>query len=142
MFDTNLKFIRCFGKRGSGKGEFSNLHDLTFDPVGDVYVTDYHNHRVQVFSQNGTFLRTFGRRGSGPGELSKPWGIHVDHDYVYVVELGNNRVSVFYTSGAFITSFGRRGNKEGELRDPAGITIDQNGFLCVCDYQNNRIQLF
>ena len=142
VFDINLKFIRCFGKRGSGEGEFSNLHDLTFDPVGDVYVTDYHNHRVQVFSQNGTFLRTFGRRGSGPGELSKPWGIHVDHDYVYVVESGNNRVSVFYTSGAFITSFGRRGNKEGELRDPAGITIDQNGFLYVCDYQNNRIQLF
>ena len=75
MFDTNLKLNSCFGKEGSGYPA-----DLTFDPAGDVYVTDRYNHRIQVFSQNGTFLRTFGRHGSGPGELSEPWGICVDHD--------------------------------------------------------------
>ena len=142
VFDTNLKFISCFGKEGSGEGEFRYPHDLTFDPAGDVYVTDSNNHRVQVFSQNGTFLRTFGRHGSGPGELSEPRGIHVDHDYVYVVEWGNHRVSIFYTSGEFITSFGRRGSGEGELGNPCGITIDQDGFLYVCDWGNDRIQVF
>ena len=142
VFDTNLKFISCFGKEGRGEGEFRYLHDLTFDPVGDVYVTDYYNHRVQVFSQNGTFVRTFGRRGSGLGELATPCGIHVDHDYVYVVEYGNCRVSVFYTSGEFITSFGRRGSGEGELSNPTGTTIDQDGFLYICDSENNRIQVF
>ena len=136
VFDTNLKFICCFGE-----GEFRWPYDVTFDPAGDVYVTDSEN-RVQVFSQNGAFLRTFGRRGSGPGELSKLRGIHVDHDYVYVVENANNCVSVFYTSGKFITSFGRRGYGEGELSDPRGITIDQDGFLYVCDWGNNRIQVF
>ena len=137
VFDTNLNFISCFDKRGSG--EFC---DLTFDPAGDVYVTDYYNHRVQVFSQNGTFLRTFGSPGSGPGELSLPWGICVEHDYVYVVESGNHRVSAFYTSGEFIPSFGRRSSGEGQLRGPYGITIDQDGFFYVCDSQNYRIQVF
>ena len=70
---------------------------MTFDPAGDVYVTDRYNHRVQVFSQNGTFLRTFGRCGSGPSELATPCGIHVDHDNAYVVEWGYHRVSVFST---------------------------------------------
>ena len=139
VFDTNLKFISCFGKEGSGEGEFRYPYDLTFDPAGDVYVTD--NHRVQVFSQNGTFLRTFGSFGSGPGELSEPHGICVDHDYVYVVEWLNSRVSVFYTSGAFITSFGRRGSGEEELSNPCGIAIDEDGFLYVCDSRNNRIQV-
>ena len=142
VFDTNLKFISCFGKEGRGKGEFRCPNDLTFEPAGDVYVTDYYNHRVQVFSQNGTFLRTFGRGGSGPHELTTPCSIHVDHDYVYVVEYGNHRVSVFYTSGEFITSFGRRGSGEGELSNPCGITIDQDGFLYVCDSENDRIQVF
>ena len=67
VFDTNLKFISCFGKEGSGEGEFRGPFDLTFDPAGDVYVADSDNHHVQVFSQTGTFLRTFGRCGSGPG---------------------------------------------------------------------------
>ena len=140
VFDTNLKFISCFGKLGSGGGEFRWPYDLTFDHAGDVYVTESDSGRVQVFSQTGTFLRTFGRRGSG--ELSNPCSIHVDHDYVYVVENGNCRVSVFYTSGAFITSFGRRGYGEGELRDPTGTTIDQNGFIYVCDSENDHIQVF
>ena len=126
----------------SGEGEFRQPIDLTFDPAGDVYVTDHNNDRVQVFSQNGTFLRTFGRPGSRLGELAEPWGIHVDHDYVYVVENGNCRVSIFYTSGKFITSFGGRSSGEGELSHPYGITIDQDGFLYVCDAWNNRIQVF
>ena len=142
VFDTDLKFISCFGKEGSGEGEFRYPSDPAFSSAGGVYVTDHYNHRVQVFAQNGTFLRAFGRHGSRPGELSKPWGIHVDHDYVYVVENANSRVSVFYTSGKFITKFGRRGSGEGELSNPHGITIDQDGFLYICDSLNDRIQVF
>ena len=141
VFDTNLKYISCFGKEGSCEGEFRWPFDLTFDPAGDVYVTEWGNHRVQVLSHDGRFLR-FGRCGGGPGELSWPEGIHVDHDYVYVVEFGNHRISVFYTPGAFIASFGRRGYGEGDLSHPHGITIDQDGFLYVCDTSNNRIQVF
>ena len=31
---------------------------VTFDPAGDVYVTEYNDHHVQVFSQMGAFLRS------------------------------------------------------------------------------------
>ena len=133
VFDTNLKFIGCFGKRDG----FRWPYDLTFDPAGDVYVTDHAG--VQVFSKNGRFLRTFGKYGS---KLAEPWGICVDHDYVYVVENGNFCVSVFYTSGEFITSFGGKGSGEGQLRDTKGITIDQDGYLYVCDTTNDRVQVF
>ena len=138
-----MKVISCFGKEGSGEGEFISpyAYDLVFDTGGDVYVTDHFNHCVQVFSQNGTYLRTFGRHGSGPGELATPRGIHVDHNYVYVVNCGNNRVSIFYTCGAFITSFGRRGSGEGGLSNPLGVTIDQDGFLYVCGSYTS-IQVF
>ena len=54
VFDTNLKFVFCFGKALSGEGEMNRLYDLTFDPAGSVYVADSTNDRVQVFSQSGT----------------------------------------------------------------------------------------
>ena len=144
VFDTNLKFIFGFGKQGSGEGEMRYPEDLAFDPAGHLYVADTFNHRVQVFSTNGTYLRAFGVHGSGPGELSSPIGcVHVDHDYVYLADSMNHCVSVFHTSGAFITSFGSRGSGEGELDHPIrGITTDQDGFLYVCDTDNNRIQIF
>ena len=46
VFGINLKFVSCFGKKGSGDGEFRYPDDLTFDPAGDVYVTDHYNHCV------------------------------------------------------------------------------------------------
>ena len=66
MFDTNLKFISCFGKEGSGEGEFRYPYDLTFDPAGNVYATEYNNHHVQVFSQNGTYLADVACSGPPP----------------------------------------------------------------------------
>ena len=35
-----------------------------------------------------------------------------------------------------------RGNKEGEFDSPFGICVDCDGFVYVCDYGNNRVQVF
>ena len=53
---TDLTFSSTFGKPGNGKGQFSS-------PCGRVYVADYSNNRIQVFTAEGRFLRMFGRRG-------------------------------------------------------------------------------
>ena len=63
-------------------------------------------------------------------------------DNVYVAEDGNNRVSVFTSDGQFVTSFGWKGAEEGEFDIPTGMTVDISGVLYVCDYRNNRVQLF
>ena len=45
MFDTNLNLTAVLAKKEvHSKGEFSYPHDLTFDPAGDVHVTDQYNH--------------------------------------------------------------------------------------------------
>ena len=61
------KFIKAWGKKGSGPGEFDTPHGLAMDSAGRLFVADRSNNRVQIFDQNGKFLeewRQFGRPSS------------------------------------------------------------------------------
>ena len=49
---------------------------------------------------------------------------------------------MYETSGQFVTSFGRCGENEGEFVHPSCITSCVDGFIHVCDYWNNRVQIF
>jgi len=58
LFDHNGKWLREWGKKGSGEGEFSNPHGLVFVPGGtDVLVADRENSRLQLFDRLGVFKR-------------------------------------------------------------------------------------
>jgi len=141
VFDLELTFTTSFGTEGSGQGEYDRPSDLDFDSQGNIYVSEYGNNRVQVLDPNIRYLRQFGDQ-SGPGELKEPEGIHIVHDCVYVSDYGNNRIAVFQLSGAFLTSFGKCGRGRGEFNSPLGLVFDCNGFLHVCDWLNDRIQVF
>ena len=51
-------------------------------------------------------------------------------------------IVVYETSGQFVTSFGRCGHEEGEFCYPYCITSCADGFIHVCDFWNNRVQIF
>jgi peptidylamidoglycolate lyase len=58
LFDRNGKWLREWGKKGSGEGEFSNPHGLVFVPGStDVLVADRENSRLQLFDRVGKFKR-------------------------------------------------------------------------------------
>jgi len=54
-FDRNGKFVKAWGKLGTGPGEFSLPHAVALDSKGRLYVADRNNARVQVFDQSGKF---------------------------------------------------------------------------------------
>src|ERR1700676_4908847 len=51
-FDKNGVFIKSWGSRGSGTGQFNTPHSLAIDLQGNVYVADTGNHRIQVFDSD------------------------------------------------------------------------------------------
>lgn len=58
LFDRNGKWMREWGKKGAGHGEFSNPHGLSFvTGNSDVMVADRENSRLQLFDRNGIFKR-------------------------------------------------------------------------------------
>ena len=141
VFDLELSCITSFGSKGSGQGQFDRPNDLAFDSQGNIYVSEYNNNRVPVLDHNGRYLRQLGDE-SGPGKLDQPEGIHIAHDCVYVSDSHNHRIAVFQLSGAFLTSFGKCGMGRGEFKFPRSTVFDCDGFLCVCDWLNDRVQVF
>jgi peptidylamidoglycolate lyase len=68
MFDSRGTWVREWGKKGIGHGEFSNPHGLSFVIGGtDVIVADRENSRLQLFDRHGAFKREWAplRQGSG-----------------------------------------------------------------------------
>ncbi len=54
-WNKNGKFIKSWGSRGSGPGQFNIPHSLAIDLQGNVYVADTENKRIQVFDPDGNF---------------------------------------------------------------------------------------
>src|SRR6187402_1471801 len=79
-FTKDGKYIKEWGKKGSGRGEISEPHTIAMDSRGRLFVGDRENNRIQIFDQDGKFLdewRQFGR----------PSGIFITKDdTIYVAD--------------------------------------------------------
>ena len=140
VFDLDLNFVRSIGSRGNGRGEFNGPFDVKFDTAGNMYIADLSNKRVQVMDSSDHFIRSFGQEGER--KLRGPLGLHIADKYVYVSDISCHCIVVYETSGQFVTSFGRYGRKEGEFRGPYCITSCADGYIHVCDFGNDRVQIF
>jgi hypothetical protein len=86
-FTKDGKFIKEWGKLGTGPGEFDQPHALAFDSKGRLFVGDRNNNRIQIFDQEGKFLGEM-------RQFSRPSGIFIDkHDMLYVADSESMSVS-------------------------------------------------
>ena len=69
-FDKDGKFVKAWGKRGAGPGEFNLPHAICMDSKGLLYVADRSNARIQVFDQSGAFVDQW-------RNLLVPWGLSI-----------------------------------------------------------------
>ena len=79
-FTADAKFVKEWGRKGSGPGELSEPHTIAIDSRGRLLVGDRENNRIQIFDQDGKHLaewRQFGR----------PSGIAIGRDdTIYVAD--------------------------------------------------------
>ncbi|HEY5195238.1 MAG TPA: 6-bladed beta-propeller [Solirubrobacteraceae bacterium] len=139
---AHLNYGSTFGSKGSGNGQFAYPVMSAIDGHGNIWVTDYGNHRIEEFSSAGTFIAAYGKYGSGNGEFEDPQGIDINQSTsdVYVADAGNNRIEELSSTGEFIRALGTSGS--GELDDPEGVKIDSSGNVWVADTDHNRIVEF
>ncbi len=152
----------AFGAKGSAGGQFEGPEHDAVDSSGNVWVTDYANHRIQKLSPSGTFMFAVGWgvkdgkaeaetctascragiSGSGNGQFEGPFGIAVNQisGNVYVADYLGNRVEELSSAGGFVASFGSKGTGGGQFSWPEGVAIDSSGNVWVADSANNRIQ--
>jgi DNA-binding beta-propeller fold protein YncE len=159
VFDKNGGFQFEFGGFGIARpingakatwkpGLLDYPTDLAVDTNGDVYVADFYNDSISVFSEEGKFLRRFpdpnkqvGKGGSGAGGTGiAVTAIAIQDGKVYATD--QYQVLVFDTRGKLLKQFGRPGKAPGDLDHPGGIAVDDRGRIYVSDSNNNRVTAF
>ena len=63
-----------FEASSGGTGDLHGPTGVAVDSDGDVYVTDWGNHRLQVYAPDGSFITTL----VGDAQVPSPWaaGLH------------------------------------------------------------------
>ena len=83
-FSRDGRFLKAWGKLGSGPGEFKTPHGLAMDSRGRLFVADRGNNRIQIFDQEGRFLAEWKQFG-------RPSGLYIDkNDILYVADSESN----------------------------------------------------
>ena len=128
--------VRVGGKESSEEGMFYCFCGVAVDyQTGNIYVSDFHNNRVQVFDNNGRYLYKF------EDKMNSPRSIAISENRVFVSQYISDCVSVHDLNGTIITLLGRIGGFH--LHFPIGIAINEmNGDIYVCDSVDFRIQFF
>lgn len=96
------KFIKQWGRMGTGPGEFRTPHSLAFDDKGRLFVADRGNVRIQVFDQEGKFL-------GETKNFSRLSGIFIDKGILYGADSESSETS---NPGGW-----RRGMRMGPVKD-------------------------
>jgi sugar lactone lactonase YvrE len=134
-FDKDGKFIKSWGKKGTGQGEFDTPHAIAMDSQGRIFVGDRNNNRIQIFDQDGKFIAEW-------PQFSRPSGIHIDkNDIMYVADSESESVSRNHDGwkrGIRIGS-ARTGEVTAFIPDPVdkttgtsaaeGVAVDANGVI-------------
>ncbi len=136
-FNANGEFLKVVGA-----GQFGESAALDIGG-GKVWVGDWTNNRVSVFSEAGEYLFKVGSAGSGNGQFSHPDAVEVDaQGNVWVGDEGNSRVQQFNQAGEYVAQFGSNGSGKGQFKFawPFGLTADDKGSLWIADANNHRVQ--
>jgi sugar lactone lactonase YvrE len=131
---------------------------ITFDAVGNLYISDYNNYRIRKVNTNGV-ISTFAGGGScgsnycGDGGQATAAGIKLPNGIaldvtgnLYIVDNGNFVIRKVNTAG-IITTYAGGGSSSGNgiqataaaLANPMGAACDAAGNLYIADYGANEI---
>ena len=124
------------GEKGSDPGELDCPNGIAIhEETHQIFVADWLNNRVKIFSETGEFLIQL-----GVGQLSVPWGIATHGDSVYVSCYGDHIVSEFSLTEMWrVRRIGGKGSDNGQFDLPTQLTTDPIGRVFIADTNNHRI---
>ncbi|PCJ21170.1 MAG: hypothetical protein COB02_00875 [Candidatus Cloacimonadota bacterium] len=124
------------GRRGSNDGEL--LLPISMDIFNnELYVVDYGNSRIQIFTLEGKFKRLLSLAG-----VTKPVHLKITKENILVVDEGEAKLFIFNHQGQIIKTMGGAGVGQGKLNSPNSVAIDSQGLYWISDDKNNRITIF
>ena len=141
-YDRNGKWLKNWGSRGTGQGQFNIVHGIAIDAQGNVYVGDEGNKRVQVFDGEGTFKTEFTNVGA-PTALCITRG---PQQVLYVAHTGDpdgmEDAAIFKVDlkGNILGKFGTAGKLPKEFSLVNAIDCRNENELLLGELANWRVQ--
>jgi len=141
-FDKNGMFIKSWGSKGTGPGQFDLLHTIAVDPQGNVYVGDRSNKRIQVFDNDGNFKTQYTNVGA-------PYAICISsgaHPYLYTsnsnpsTSMENGEIYKMELDGRILGKFGKAGKLIKELGTVHEIDCRNPNEIFAGELTNWRVQ--
>jgi sugar lactone lactonase YvrE len=149
-FSRDGRFVKTWGRHGSGPGEFDQPHDISLGGSrGWIYVADRSNNRVQIFDQDGKFIAAWTQFG-------RPSALFVSRDdTLYVSDSqSNSKVNPGFTRGITVGS-AIDGSLRAFIPDPdlaeadvnrisgaSGIVADDKGTIYAADVGPHRLRKY
>ena len=134
--EGELELRATIGKEGSGEGEFLWPYGVVQLHNGDLAVSDFDAHNIQVFRHpDWSFCRRIGSKGSAPGQFSRPCGLAVNSvGNILVADRDNHRIQELTVTGDFIRSFGQNAvTNLCVLPSPGSVAVNSCDELFACN---------
>jgi 6-bladed beta-propeller len=109
-FDKEGNFVKAWGERGNGKGDFNTPHSIVIDKNQNLYVADRGNSRIQVFDTDGNFKQVW------TGLPGPPWSFCITpgpNQVLYVGSVG--KIYKLDLTGKVLGTFGHYGRTPGTM---------------------------
>jgi len=142
-FDRAGVFVKSWGSRGSGEGQFSTARSIAVDASGNVYVADRGNNRIQVFDNNGVFKSSIATAGDPQAICISPGA----HQYLYAsnsnpvndIDKGGE-IYKLELSGSVVGRIGHAGRQLKEFNGVNAIDCRSANTLYVAEMGSWRVQ--
>jgi DNA-binding beta-propeller fold protein YncE len=154
LASTTHVYSASFGSPGAAPGELSEpasvaVEEVALGRVGDVYVADMGNNRVQYYNVAGELQGQFTGQDTPAKGFDAPTAVAIDNSTnpldpsagdVYVLDSGHDLIDKFEADGSFVDSIatGSGGEPFAELD---GAAVDTEGDLWVYQ-QSGEIDRF
>ena len=135
-FNSQGEYVRHWGRKGTGDGEFDLVHDVVLDSKQRVYVADRRNERIQIFDESGKFL------GKWTG-IGAPWGLTyvAKEEAIYMCDGKYNRILKLNLEGQVLGVLSSWGKAPGKIDFAHSIAADpSDGSLYTVEIKNWRVQ--
>lgn len=104
--DFTLTLDLVLGRRKEKNNRFYTPVSITSDEKGNVYILDFKNSTLKMFSNRGEFIETIARRGRGHGKFENPRDAFFEGgNNLYIADNRNRKIQVLTTDGEFLKSF-------------------------------------